>query len=103
MSFLYRRTIGVIIAAVIFYFIGKMAYKEWDKILGYHWSLNPSWLIVSLIIAFIAYLFSACEWVLILKMIGGKIGWSKGVVIYLLSLFGRYIPGGVWAVLGRMS
>lgn len=102
MKFINRKSLSFLFISIVFLFIGRIIYKEWNRVLGYHWSLEPSWLIVSLIIAFIAYLFSAIEWVLVLKMVGGKIKWSKGVVIYLLSLFGRYIPGGVWSPLGRI-
>ncbi|OHB72535.1 MAG: hypothetical protein A2W23_03560 [Planctomycetes bacterium RBG_16_43_13] len=102
MSSLYRRTIGVIIAVVIFYFIGKMAYREWDKISGYDWSPSLPWFIASIFLLLCVYLMGAYGWTLVLRMLGTRIAGTKGISIMLLSLYGRYVPGGVWAVLGRV-
>src|SRR3972149_8639369 len=102
MSILHRRTIGLIIAAVIFYFIGRMAYREWDKISGYDWSPSTPWFIASIFLLLGVYLMGAYGWTMVLRMLGVKIAGGKGVSIFLLSLFGRYIPGGVWSVLGRV-
>ncbi len=102
MSALYRRTVGVIIAAVIFYFIGKMAYREWDKISGYDWSPSPTWFIASIFLLLGLYLMGAYGWTMVLRMLGTGITGARGVSILLLSLYGRYIPGGVWSVLGRV-
>ena len=102
MSVLYRRTVGLIIAAVIFYFIGKMAYREWDKISGYDWSPSPLWFIASIFLLLGVYLMGAYGWTLVLRMMGVRIAGAKGGSIFLLSLYGRYIPGGVWSVLGRV-
>ena len=98
----HRRTIGLIIAAVIFYFIGRMAYREWDKISGYDWSPSPPWFIASIFLLLGGYLLGAFGWTLVLRMLGTRITAMKGVSILLLSLYGRYIPGGVWSVLGRV-
>src|SRR3990170_3998013 len=102
MSVLYRRTVGVIIATVIFYFIGKMAYREWDKLSGYNWSPSPLWFIASIFLLLGVYLMGAYGWTLVLRMMGVRIAGAKGGSIFLLSLYGRYIPGGVWSVLGRV-
>ncbi len=102
MKTLHRRIIGIAIVVLIFYFIGRVIYKEWDNISGYDWSPHLSWLMLSILVLFFIYLMSACGWTLVLRMIGGKIGWTKGASIFLLSIFGRYIPGGVWSALGRI-
>lgn len=98
----YRKTLGVLSVSILFFFVGRVVHKEWDKISGYNWSPDLAWMISSVMVLLAAYLFSAFEWTLILKMIGARIGWVKGVSIFLLSIFGRYIPGGVWSTLGRI-
>jgi len=98
----FRKVASLILVVIIFYFIGRVIYKEWDKFSGYNWSPNPFLVLFSIIILLITYLLFSHGWTLILRMIGVNIGWSKGLSICLLSIFGRYIPGGIWTVLGRM-
>lgn len=98
----YKKLIGVIIIIILFYFLGSAFYREWGSLSHYDWSLRPQWLILSIITLLIFYLFSGIGWTLILKMIGVNIRITRGTVIYLLSVYGRYIPGGVWSALGRL-
>jgi len=98
----FRKVASLILVVIIFYFIGRVIYKEWDEFSGYNWYPNPFLVIFSIIILLSAYLLFSHGWTLILRMIGVNIGWSKGLSICLLSIFGRYIPGGIWTVLGRM-
>lgn len=97
-----KKVTSFVLVVIIFYFIGRVVYKEWDKFSGYNWSPNPYLVIFSLFILLIAYILFSNGWTMILRMIGINIGWRKGLSICLLSIFGRYIPGGIWTVLGRM-
>lgn len=102
MKTVYRRTIGIGIIFVIFYFIGKVFYREGGKISEYNWSPHLFWLIFSILILSVVYLMAAYGWILIIRMLEVKIRCDKGLSIFFLSLFGRYIPGGVWTAMGRI-
>jgi len=102
MKFLYKRTIGIAIALIIFFFIGRVIYNEWDKISGYNWSPQLTWFFFSIITLIIVYLMNAYGWILIIRMINVKLGFTKGVSIFFISMFGRYIPGGIWSALSRI-
>lgn len=102
MRTIYIRIIGIVIVVSIFYFIGNIGYREWDKISAYNWSPHFVWFMTSILFLVGVYFIGAYGWTLILRMLGVRIEGTKGVTIFLLSLFGRYIPGGVWSVLGRM-
>lgn len=99
---LYRKIIGTVIALLIFYFIGSFAYKNWESISDYNWIPEPSWLVSSVFLLITVYILAACGWILTVRMFGFHIRWTKGISIYLFSLLGRYVPGGVWSVLGRI-
>ena len=99
---LYKRISGIIIVALTFYFIGRVLHNEWEKIIVYDWIPAPLWLVSSVIFLLSAYILSACGWTQVLRMLGVHISLSKGVSIFLLSIFGRYIPGGIWSALGRV-
>lgn len=98
----FKKMGGLLLFVIIFYFIGRVIYKDWDKFSEYKWSPNVTWLISSIVLSFILYISTAFGWTLILKMIGVNLDRRKGIMIYLLSIFGRYIPGGIWAMLGRV-
>ena len=102
MRSVYKKIAGIVIVALIFYFIGRSLYREWDEISGYNWVPSPLWLISSIVVLLLTYLLFGFGWTLILRMIHVKIDWFKGISIFLLSLFGRYIPGGVWSALSRV-
>jgi len=102
MRIFYRRVISLILIFVVCYFLGMVVYREWDNISGYNWSPDLFWLFSSITILLGSYIVLAYGWTLILKMIGGRIAAAKGIFIYLISIFGRYIPGGIWTVLGRV-
>ena len=102
MKVLYRKIVGTVIVSIVFFFIGKIAYREWDKISGYDWYPSPRWFIASIFLLLGVYLMGGFGWTLVLRMLGVKIAGAKGVSIFLLSLFGRYIPGGVWSALSRV-
>src|SRR3972149_3488206 len=98
----YRKIIGIILVIAIFYFIGNMVAEKWVQISEHDWSPNVLWLLISILILFSLHLMSALGWTLLLKMIGVKIEWFRGITIFLLSMFARYIPGGVWSAMGRL-
>lgn len=98
----YKKLTGIILVIIICYFLGAAFYKEWDNLSKYNWSPQPVWLVISIPAIIFAYVFCGIGWTIILQMIGVKIGKAKGTIIFLLSLFGRYIPGGIWSALGRL-
>ena len=98
----YKRTFSIIFLLIISYFIGRVLYREWDKISGYNWSPDVILLVFSVLTLYLVYILGGYGWILIIRMLGVRVNFSKGISIYLLSLFGRYIPGGVWTLLGRV-
>ncbi len=98
----YKRIFSIIVLLIVSYFIGRVLYREWDKISGYNWSPNFLWFLPSIVILFITYIILGYGWTMILRMIGGRIEWVRGISIFLLSIFGRYMPGGIWTILGRV-
>ena len=99
---LFKKIPSIVIVAVTFYFIGRLLYNEWDKISGYDWTPDPLLCVLSVFLLVIAYIISSYGWTLVLRMLDVKISLKKRLSIYLLSIFGRYIPGGIWSALGRM-
>lgn len=98
----YKRIFSVVFLLIISYFIARVIYREWDKISGYDWSPDYIFLILSVLTLYLVYIIGGYGWILVMRMVGAKIDLKKGLSIFLLSLWGRYLPGGVWTVLGRV-
>jgi glycosyltransferase 2 family protein len=57
---------------------------------------------LSLVLLFPYFILLGAAWNLVLRMLGGNITNRKAMKIWLLSQIGTYIPGKIWAVLGRV-
>jgi len=62
-----------------------------------------SWnhLLISFILLFIAFIFNALAWTFVLRNKGFSISSKSGTASLGLSIFGKYIPGKIWIILGR--
>ncbi|MBN2468655.1 MAG: flippase-like domain-containing protein [Deltaproteobacteria bacterium] len=55
----------------------------------------------SLLLLFLGFWLNAYCWYLTCMQLAGKVSLSEAVVSHGLSIFGKYIPGKVWGILGR--
>ena len=69
---------------------------------SYSWQLHPLWLFLS----FVTLLFHSCcsvkPWLAFLHQFGKNLPYREGFVIFYLSQLGRYLPGKLWFLLGRI-
>lgn len=92
----------VTIVVIILFFFVQNIYKNWSEVKGFQWQFNYILLISSMIIL-IAYLFfSAFLWGEILKKLGERLKLLDTLRIWNYCQLGRYIPGKVWIILGRV-
>lgn len=86
---------------VIFYFLFRIIFDNWQQIKNFNFRINLYYLLFSFVIyTAVLFLFTAI-WRIILKKSGHRIGYGKIFYISALARFGRYIPGGVWEYLIR--
>ncbi len=84
--------------AFLFVFLFKYRYIA----LEFHrFDLAP--LILSFSLLFFGFLSNAYCWYAMCKQITEKISIAEGIISLGLSIFGKYIPGKVWVVMGRAS
>jgi len=91
---------GIIL--IIFYFLGKNLYRNWGQIDFKQLHFNVPLLIVSILFLFIFFLLFVFGWKLILKRLGVPLSFVKGLKIIYYSQLGKYLPGKIWAVVGRI-
>jgi uncharacterized membrane protein YbhN (UPF0104 family) len=97
---LLSRAVGVAVALLIFGFLFRSLYLEWEQVVAYHWNLNYLALVVAFGLMLLAAAFYAYLWKLILERLGTPLSYRKSYRIFFLSQLGRYIPGKVWSILG---
>lgn len=97
---LLSRAAGVAIVLLIFGFLFRSLYLEWEQVVAYRWNLNYLALLVAFGLMLLAAACYAFLWKLILERLGTPLSYRKSYRIFFLSQLGRYIPGKVWSILG---
>lgn len=98
-----RRAIGAAAGALIVAFLVWGVVRGWDTVRAFDWDLRPGWLAGGLVLLAIFYLASALGYAEIVARLHPA-GPPRGVVsdIWARSLLGRYVPGNVLMVAGRV-
>jgi uncharacterized membrane protein YbhN (UPF0104 family) len=58
-------------------------------------------LAVSLVLLFLGFLINGMSWARVVRRAGFKVSDSEGIASTGLSIFGKYIPGKIWIIMGR--
>ncbi len=98
----YKRVFQVIIIGIVFFFLARILYRDWNKISTYDWDVNYYLLVFSFILMVVNSLVISLGWNLILRLLGAVVGYRKALKIYLLTELGKYIPGKIWTMVGKV-
>ncbi len=98
----YKRAFQVIIIGIVFFFLARILYRDWNKISTYDWDVNYYLLVFSFILMVVNSLVISLGWNLILRLLGAVVGYRKALKIYLLTELGKYIPGKIWTMVGKV-
>lgn len=93
----------VLTLAVLYFFISYLV-ENWQKVRELDFTINYWYLVLATVLWGIGYVLFAIIWRHIIKTIGphGTLTGKKAVGIYMLTEFGKYIPGKVWIIAGRV-
>ena len=99
-----KKPLFYLIVLVIFFFLGKTLFDNWQKVREYQFSFNYFYLIISLIFPILTIISFAFIWNRILRILDpqNKISNFKALKIFIYSWFGRYAPGKVLQPLGQV-
>jgi len=88
---------------VIFAFIGQRLHQDWHQLSQYKFQFQYSLLLLSFLVLLCRLFSLALGWKLILqKSSGYSLSYLRANRIWFLSQLGKYAPGKVWMVLGRI-
>jgi glycosyltransferase 2 family protein len=93
--------VGALLAIVAAVFVGRALVREWDEVRSSLSDASPAWMVVALVLAAAGMTAIAVPWRRALRLLGGDLSWPHTVARYYLGEIGKYVPGGVWPVLGR--
>jgi hypothetical protein len=93
--------IGALLATVAVVFVTRALVREWDEVSESLSDASPGWIAVGAVVAAAGMTAIAFPWRRALRMLGADMPWGQVVARYYLGEIGKYVPGGVWPVLGR--
>lgn len=93
--------LGVAFAAGGLAFVVQRIWSTWDETGPVLRSAEPSWLLVAFVLAAAGMTAIALPWVAVVRALGGSLSLSTAVLTYYVGEIGKYLPGGVWPVVGR--
>lgn len=93
--------IGVAVAGVCLYFVVRTLVDEWSEVSDHVADASLGWLALGLVLACTAMFWVAWVWDDAMCMLGHRPGRRKAVAWYFAGEIGKYLPGGIWTVIGR--
>lgn len=95
------RYIGIFLAIVIVWFMISEFIGNWQAIKPYLLNMNSWVLIVAIGIYAIAFLATGYNWSAILWRMDPSLSKWDYLDIHMVSALARYIPGGIWSIVGK--
>jgi len=92
-----------IVVILIFVFLFRHLSNSWGDLKDYEFELNLTLFLLSYIFVIVYFVFLALGWGLLLKVLRKPgVPMLKALKIRTISDFGRFVPGKVWLILGRI-
>lgn len=92
---------GILLAVFILGFMVKEFVKNWQEIRPYLVNVNIGVLIIAVILYAAAFLATGYNWSYLLWRMDDKAGRKEYLHIHMVSALARYIPGGIWNIVGK--
>jgi uncharacterized membrane protein YbhN (UPF0104 family) len=100
---LLRFFLGIPLTLIAFVFIGKVFYDSWDQVSKSVTSIKPELFILGILFYSSFFALKSYIWTRILETHGHKIIKRETFFYYSLSEIKRYIPGSIFAFIGRVA
>ena len=93
--------VGIVVGVVAAAFVVRTLLRNRDEIRDALDGADAAWLVLAFLLAALAMTAIALPWKRALRLVGGDLPAGHVVARYFLGEIGKYVPGGVWPVLGR--
>ena len=97
-----KNIISFLAIILILFYLLRFLYENWMEVSTFDFQLKYHYLLISLPVPFGFFLLRVYCWRMILKKMDIFISIRKGIKISFVSMMGRYLPGKVWLVMGKV-
>ena len=98
-----QRLAGPVLILLVAVFLGRALYSGLGEARSYEWRFDFFYLALSVVLIFLYYLQQWGGWRLIMRSFGDPMRRSESMVVWYSSILGRYVPGSVAMVAGRIG
>ncbi len=92
---------GALLAVVATFFVGRALLREWDEVRASLTDANLGWIALAALLAAAGMTAIAVPWRRALELLGAELPQVEVVARYYVGEIGKYVPGGIWTVVGR--
>jgi uncharacterized membrane protein YbhN (UPF0104 family) len=82
-------------------FVVRAITKQWSSVRSSLSHAEPAWLVLAVVCAALGMLAVALPWKRALRIVGIQAGLGACIAWYFVGEIGKYVPGGIWPVVGR--
>lgn len=93
--------VGLVIVVVAFVFVGRKLAADWDEVTTAIGDASAGWVAVGFLLCAVGMASIGWAWADVLALLGVRVGRARVLGWYFVGELGKYLPGGVWPVLGR--
>jgi len=97
-----KNVISFLVISLILFYLLSFLYKNWLKVSSFQFQLRYSYLFISILLLFGFFSLRVYCWKMILKKMDIFLSFRKSLKVSFLSMMGRYLPGKVWLILGKI-
>lgn len=93
--------VGIAIGITGIVFVVRRVVRDRSEIADALSSANAAWLVVGGITGLVAMALIGVNWLLILRRAGAAAPWRRGMSWFFVGQLGKYVPGGIWPIVGQ--
>ncbi|HYI61170.1 MAG TPA: lysylphosphatidylglycerol synthase transmembrane domain-containing protein [Acidimicrobiales bacterium] len=93
--------VGLVVVALAVAFVARRLAADWTAVRAAVADASVGWVAVGLGLAVLAMAGIGWAWADVLALLGVRAGRGRVVAWYFVGELGKYLPGGVWPVVGR--
>jgi len=99
----WKKFLSYIIVIVIFGIIFRQLYLSWGELAQYQWEIDVLLLIFSIVLIVVYFVLISLGWHQLMRYLGIRnLRRIQAIKIRTVSDLGRFLPGKIWLILGRV-